>query len=120
MGCNCNFLVCDATKIPFDSNHFDVVILSEVLEHVIDQERCIREIYRVLKPNGYLMLTTPNSGGFHRSMIKIVLKLLRKQYKSNSQIIDNPLSPTGLKQMILPSFTIEKKEAYYTLFLFYR
>ena len=54
----------DATKLPFDAHRFDVVILSEVLEHVIDQKRCVQEIYRVLKPNGYLMLTTPNSGGF--------------------------------------------------------
>ena len=105
----------DATKLPFNAHQFDIVILSEVLEHVIDQERCIQEIYRVIKPDGYLMLTTPNSGGIHRNMTKLVHKLLKKPYRSSSPI-DNPLSPTALKQMLLPCFTIEKKRGIlYTL-----
>jgi len=113
---NGEFLVADATELPFDAHQFDVVILSEVLEHVIDQKRCIQEIYRVLKPNGYPMLTTPNSGGFHRNMIKLVHKLLRKPYRPSSQIIDNPLSPTELKRILSPYFTIEKKRGIlYTL-----
>jgi len=113
---NYEFLVADATKLPFDSNQFDVVIISEVLEHVVDQARCIHEIYRVIKPNGYLMLTTPNSGGIHRNIIKLVHKLLRKPYRPSSQIIDNPLSPTELKRILSPYFTIEKKRGIlYTL-----
>ena len=116
MNCNSEFLVSDATKLPFNAHQFDVVIFSEVLEHIIDQERCIQEIYRVIKPNGHLMLTTPNSGGVHRNMIKLVHKLLRKPYRSSSQIIDNPLSPTELKQMLLPYFTIEERRGIlYTL-----
>lgn len=114
--CNCEFLVSDATKLPFNSHLFDIVILSEVLEHVIDQKRCIQEIYRVIKPNGYLMLTTPNSGGIHRNIIKLSGKLLRKPFRSSSQIIDNPLSPSELNQLILPYFTIEKNRGVlYTL-----
>ena len=113
---NCEFLVADATKLPFDSNQFDVVILSEVLEHVLDQERCIQEIYRVIKPNGSLMLTTPNSGGIHHDTIKLSCKLLRKPYTPHSQIIDNLLPPSKLKQLLLPYFTIEKKRGIlYTL-----
>ena len=116
MNCNSEFLVSDATKLPFNAHQFDIVIFSEVLEHIIDQERCIQEIYRVIKPNGYLILTTPNSGGVHRNMIKLVHKLLRKPYRSSSQIIDNPLSPTELKQMLLPYFTIEERRGIlYTL-----
>lgn len=116
VNCNSEFLVADATKLPFKPHQFDVVILSEVLEHVIDQERCIQEIHRVIKSNGWFMLTTPNSGGIHRNMTKLVHKLSRKPYKMGTQIIDNPLSPTELKQMLLPCFTIEKKRGIlYTL-----
>lgn len=116
MNCNCDFLICDAIKLPFSSHLFDVVIFSEVLEHVIDQKMCIQEIYRIIKPGGCLMLTTPNSSEIHRNIIKLVHKLLRKPYKSSSQIIDNPLSPSKLKRLLLPYFTIEKKRGIlYTL-----
>lgn len=47
-------------KIPFKDNFFDLVISTEVLEHVNDPDIFLREIYRVLKPNGKLLLTTPN------------------------------------------------------------
>ena len=37
--CSCEFLICDTTKLPFSSHQFNVVILSEVLEHIIDQKK---------------------------------------------------------------------------------
>ncbi len=48
-------------EIPVPDTHYDVVLLCEVLEHFTnDPVRAIREIKRVLKPNGVLILTTPN------------------------------------------------------------
>ena len=46
----------DATKIPFDDNKFDVVICNHVLEHVLDDDKALSEIFRVLKPNGIAIL----------------------------------------------------------------
>jgi len=43
-----------AESIPFDSNTFDVVHAASVIEHVLDVEKAIEEIYRVLKPGGVL------------------------------------------------------------------
>lgn len=51
----------DVTKMPFKANSFDKVILSEVLEHLLDERRALKEIYRVLKPNGYLLISVPNA-----------------------------------------------------------
>ena len=50
----------DADKLPFGNNIFDKVVISEVIEHVEDQERVLSEIYRVLKPGGTMVLTTCN------------------------------------------------------------
>jgi ubiquinone/menaquinone biosynthesis C-methylase UbiE len=49
-----------AESMPFPTSHFDVVIVNEVLEHVPDQEAALREIHRVLKPNGKFLLFCPN------------------------------------------------------------
>lgn len=46
--------------MPFPSDQFDVVIVNEVLEHVPDQDRALREISRVLKPGGKFLLFCPN------------------------------------------------------------
>ena len=42
----------DVTRITYDSNTFDVIVCSHVLEHVPDDDKAMRELYRVLKPNG--------------------------------------------------------------------
>jgi 2-polyprenyl-3-methyl-5-hydroxy-6-metoxy-1,4-benzoquinol methylase len=57
---NVEFERMDAVKLLFESNSFDVVVSFEVIEHVRDYERYLREIRRVLKPSGVLILSTPN------------------------------------------------------------
>lgn len=47
-------------EMPFDDNTFDYVISSEVIEHTPAPYLAIREIYRVLKPGGKMVLSTPN------------------------------------------------------------
>ena len=46
---------------PFESDFFDYVVVSEVLEHLDNQHHCLKEIYRVLKSGGILIGTVPNS-----------------------------------------------------------
>jgi SAM-dependent methyltransferase len=46
--------------LPFPDHAFDCVYCSEVMEHLIDPEKFCAEISRILKPNGLLILTTPN------------------------------------------------------------
>ena len=46
-------------KIPLDDNSVDCAICTEVLEHCPDPEAVLKEICRVLKPNGLLFLTVP-------------------------------------------------------------
>lgn len=53
------FAVGDAGGLPFAANTFDVVVCSEVLEHLPNYERTLDEIARVLKPRGRFALSVP-------------------------------------------------------------
>ena len=49
-------------ELPFADDTFDCVIISEVLEHLGEDERALREISRVLKPGGTLAASVPRRG----------------------------------------------------------
>jgi 2-polyprenyl-3-methyl-5-hydroxy-6-metoxy-1,4-benzoquinol methylase len=53
----------------YPDNFFDVVTLSEVLEHVSDPHVVLHEIARVLRPGGLLWATTPHGRGISASML---------------------------------------------------
>lgn len=50
----------DVNKMPFESNFFDKVIMSEVAEHLPDDRSGLKEVYRCIKKGGVLLLTVPN------------------------------------------------------------
>jgi 2-polyprenyl-3-methyl-5-hydroxy-6-metoxy-1,4-benzoquinol methylase len=47
-------------KLPWPREQFDVVVCADVLEHVLDLNKAVRELLRVLKPGGTLVVRTPN------------------------------------------------------------
>ncbi len=49
----------EGESIPFASNSFDVVCALDVLEHCTSDQKAVQEIKRVLKPNGFAMITVP-------------------------------------------------------------
>lgn len=57
---NLNYLVGDVTKISFDDNSIDVIVSFETLEHHNKHEEMMQEFKRVLKPDGILVLSTPD------------------------------------------------------------
>jgi len=56
-GCRCDI----AGGVPFHEDSFDAVYASEVIEHLVDVEAFMKELYRVLRPRGQLVLSTVNS-----------------------------------------------------------
>lgn len=58
-------IVMDATKMTFESNRFDAIFMMEVLEHIPEPQKAIDEIYRTLKKDGTLVLSTPYIFGLH-------------------------------------------------------
>jgi ubiquinone/menaquinone biosynthesis C-methylase UbiE len=51
-------VVGDVQSLPCEDNSFDIILCTEVLEHVQDPRRAIAEMHRVLRPGGRLVLTT--------------------------------------------------------------
>ncbi len=57
---NFTFVQGSALELPFESNSVEIITAFEVLEHVPSEDAALGEIYRVLKPGGYLLITVPN------------------------------------------------------------
>jgi SAM-dependent methyltransferase len=51
-------VVADARRLPFRDQTFDVVVSTEMLEHVLSPEQAVGEMWRVLRHGGKLVLTT--------------------------------------------------------------
>lgn len=58
--------ICDATQIPVTDASFDVILCTEVLEHVPEPIKVINEFSRILKSGGKLLLTAPLGSGIHQ------------------------------------------------------
>jgi SAM-dependent methyltransferase len=51
--------------LPIASGSADVVIMSELIEHLVDPDSALEEAWRVLKPGGTLLLSTPNRAAWY-------------------------------------------------------
>ncbi len=52
----------DLTSLPFDSQTFDALYCSHVLEHVPDDHKAMEELHRVLRPDGWAIIQVPITG----------------------------------------------------------
>lgn len=56
----------DITSIPVNNNSFDVILCTEVLEHVPEPILALKEMVRIVKPGGRLLITAPLGSGLHQ------------------------------------------------------
>lgn len=79
-------------KWPFPNQSLDVVISNQVIEHIVNVDNFISEIYRLLRPGGYCVISTENLASWHN----ILALLLGYQDFSHHLIsrrhLGNPLS----------------------------
>jgi len=61
--------------IPIEEESFDIILASHVLEHLVTIDLFVKEIFRVLKPGGYAVISTDNLASWHN----ILYLLLGKQ-----------------------------------------
>lgn len=58
----------DVTHLQFADNYFDFIICNHVLEHILDLNKGLLELFRVLKPGGMAVLQTPYSELLHQTL----------------------------------------------------
>lgn len=56
---NVEFIATSADVLPFPNEHLDTILLLEVLEHLVDDGAAVREMSRVLRPGGRLVVSVP-------------------------------------------------------------
>jgi 2-polyprenyl-3-methyl-5-hydroxy-6-metoxy-1,4-benzoquinol methylase len=52
-------ITADSFHLPFNNNSFDCVVASEIIEHIVDPMEFIKELFRVVRRGGRLIITTP-------------------------------------------------------------
>lgn len=60
MPSNVEFVQCAVPPLPFEDESFDCVVSFQVIEHIRRDKEFVREVYRVLKPGGRFIVSTPN------------------------------------------------------------
>jgi 2-polyprenyl-3-methyl-5-hydroxy-6-metoxy-1,4-benzoquinol methylase len=58
-----------AEEMTFGKHSFNVVVMLEVIEHLVDPVRALQSIHHVLRPEGLLVLSTPNVRAFSRTIL---------------------------------------------------
>jgi len=103
-------------ELRFSENHFDVVTLWQVLEHVPFPLIILKEIHRILKPGGMLVITTPDIGGIPAKILKkrwwCITRLHINQFTTKT--LTNIIKNAGFKNISSVSY----KESISLLMLF--
>lgn len=112
----------DGLKIPYDSNYFDCVICTEVVSHVKDLDVFFSEMRRVIKEDGFIVITTPFISAlseYPNDFRRFTLAGLINYCKKNKfQILDHEKLLTGkhsIERIIyseIHKYNIKKKKNY--------
>ena len=89
-----DFYNMDLLRLKFKNETFDVVACSEVLEHIYKYDKAINELKRILKREGYLIITFPNETNWIISRFL----LMRKPIKVPDHV--NSFTPSTIKKHI--------------------
>lgn len=94
------YLQADGMRLPFSDNTFDLALSSEVLEHILQPEKMLAEVARVLQPGGKLVISTPNWRSFFGLARWMGETLLRRPFTSDDQPVDRWATPSSLTALL--------------------
>jgi ubiquinone/menaquinone biosynthesis C-methylase UbiE len=92
-----DIVAAEAEKLPFNDNTFDLIFCSHVLEHVNDEQQSLREMKRVLKNDGVLIIGMPTSS---MAWINFFTELLFTSHMRFVNFFFKPFINTGYGKFI--------------------
>jgi SAM-dependent methyltransferase len=81
--------------LTFQDQSFDLVINSDVLEHVADLDKALSEIRRVLKPGGHHVFTVPGDNGMEKTRVRAALVHGEIRHFTEPEMHSDPIRQTG-------------------------
>lgn len=63
------FFFDDVTKMPYPGDYFDLIIAGEIIEHIYDTDFFLEEVKRLLKRQGFFLISTPNIASLGRRLM---------------------------------------------------
>jgi ubiquinone/menaquinone biosynthesis C-methylase UbiE len=96
----------DVEQLPLADQSFDAAVCSEVAEHVPDDNAVMREIARVLRPNGLLFFTVPNVGSAHNLINRLKGREVPLNFLDHGHLREYTRA-TAIR-LVAPYFAIEK------------
>lgn len=111
------FVVASVDRLPFEDDYFDVVFCLNSFHHYPDQKKALREMYRVLKKGGTMVLLDPFLDNFLRRLWCLLLNVLHKESdvvyhtkKEMSNLVQNYFQSIHQKTLLyFTLFTVGKK-----------
>jgi SAM-dependent methyltransferase len=77
---------CDAAKMPFEAESFDILVASHLLHHVESPAACLVESARVLKPGGFIFISLGRGSSYVNELLALSLKLGRRSAQEYTKI----------------------------------
>lgn len=105
------FVVASASKLPFKDKSFDIVLSTEVIEHVDSQFEMVSELTRVLRKDGVLIITTPNK--IFKPLFDLLSFIKIRPYHGNEKWIYS----WDLKAQFLKKGMVLEKERYFNFIM---
>lgn len=99
----CEFEVGSAECLPYQDRYFDKVVCSSSLEHFRDDINALKEMYRVLKPNGYVVLTVD-------SFTYPINDKLKEMHRKSAHVVNYYTYETLKKRLKISGFEINKSK----------
>jgi ubiquinone/menaquinone biosynthesis C-methylase UbiE len=90
--------VSDILNIPVPDMSYDVILCTEVIEHVPDPISAIKEISRILKPGGTLLITAPLQSGLHQEPYHFYggyTKYWYQKFLTENNLLVSSIEPNG-------------------------
>lgn len=113
-----HYLVADAMNLPFKPGVFSQTICSEVLEHLQDDRKALKELSRVMCPYGYLIATVPHKKSYFGNDDRFVHHFRRYEiFELEDKLRTAGLMPTEIQKVLGP---LEKVTMSLVVFCFSR